>query len=183
MYDIPQYKPRIRLIKNDREVFEYENYDEFIEAMNYWFVEDHVVTTFKDWPEKYMRIWSRAGEEIIRYIVRDEFGSVITKNDILEDIRQKNRARRTEWCLRRENFIYRHSPVPYTGSRRYRRYFKNYYKKPKTAQELRWNEAYKEFIRGKRTKNWLPTAWEDKARSDIRTRKNWKSSRKTQWKE
>jgi len=178
MYDIPQHKSRIRLMSSEGDIFEYANYDEFIEGLNYWFVEERVVTTFRDWPER----WVYLGKELVRYIVRDEYGSVITKNDILDSIRQINRSKRTEWCLRRENFVYRHSPVPYTGSKRYRRYFKNYYKLPKTTQELRRNEAYKEFVRGKRTKNWLPTAWEDRVRSDIRTRKNWKSRRKTQWK-
>lgn len=74
---------------------------------------------------------------------------------------------------------YRYAPVPKTGKKRWT--FGRWYKRPKTTQELRWNEAYEDFTRGKRRN--LPVAWDDYERSDVRNRRNWKQNRKTQWKE
>jgi len=83
------------------------------------------------------------------------------------------------WLLK-YYFEYRKDPVPHTGKNNWR--FYNWYKTPRTAQELRWNEPHKEYTRGRRCKGWLPTAWDDYQRGDVRNRKNWKSCRRTQWK-
>ena len=67
-------------------------------------------------------------------------------------------------------------------------YFRLWYRSPKTKQERTWNtthdediEEYRVKLRAKRTGHNLPTSWDDKPRSDIKTRKNWKSKRKTQY--
>ena len=117
-----------------------------------------------------------------KYVVRDKYGSVFTPTEILHDLRQKNRGapKWSRYLATKYDFIYRETPVPHTGKRRHS--FHTWCKTPRTAQELRWNEAYKGYTRGKRHKGYLPTAWDDYPRGDIDNRKNWKSCRKTQWK-
>ncbi len=61
--------------------------------------------------------------------------------------------------------------------------FDNFYKTPRTTQELRWNEAHKEYVRGKRRKGYLTNSWDDVPRSDINSN-SWKdcTKRKKQYK-
>lgn len=82
-------------------------------------------------------------------------------------------------------FKYNHSrfrldPIPKTGKRLKRKQrFYSYHRKPKTAQEKKWAI---EFYRLKRSKCNLISAWNDKLRSDIRTRRSWKKKKiKKQW--
>jgi len=181
MYDVPQYEPEIRLISSvDGVVGVYPDYESFLEDINYRFVENWVVTTFKDWPNRWIYTWFK--EKPIRYIVRDKFGSVFSPTEILNDIGERNRwySKYHQQSLKRHDFIYRKTPVPYTGKRI--RGFSNWYKTPETTQELRWNCAHGEYSRGKRRKGYLPTSWDDCPRSDIRIKQNWKKFRKTQWK-
>ena len=182
MYNVPQYKPEIRLISNiDGVVGVYPDYDIFIDQIEYFFVESHVVTTFKDWPGRWIYYW-KWGETYPKYIVRDIHNSVFTPTEILHDLRKKRRgtSKWSRYLATKYDFIYRETPVPHTGKRG--RGFHCWYKTPKTTQELRWNEAYKGYTRGKRHKGYLPTSWDDYPRGDIDNRKNWKSCRKTQWK-
>ncbi|MEE9572800.1 MAG: hypothetical protein V3W20_07130 [Candidatus Neomarinimicrobiota bacterium] len=183
MYTVEQYKPEIRLISNiDGVVGVYPDYETFLEGLNYFFVEQHVVTTFKDWPSSWYN-FIKFGETFPRYIVRDKFGSVFTPTEILNDISKSRRSEPNpnKWYNKKHDFIYRETPVPFTGKRI--RGFYIWYKKPRTTQELRWNEAHGEYSRGKRRKGYLPTAWDDYPRGDHRERKNWKRRRKTQWKQ
>jgi hypothetical protein len=180
MYTVPQYKIEIRLIDQDGIVEVYPDYDMFLEHMDYWFVENHIVTTLKDWPPNWFLKW-RLGEKPNLYIVRDKFGSVFTSTEILEDLKKRNKKKSTLtlWFLKKHDFIYRKTPVPLTGKRRWR--FSNFYKIPRHAQERRWNIAHKEYVRGKRHPGYLPDPWDDYPRSDVYD-KNWKRNRKTQWK-
>lgn len=180
MYTVPQYKIEIRLIDQNRVVKIYPDYDTFISSVKYWFVERHVVTTFKDWPERWFDFW-KFGESYTKYIVRDKFGSVFTPTEILKDIRVHNGARSLHhWFQRKLDFIYRETPVPFTGRKNHS--FHNYYKVPRIMQEKKWSIAHKKYVRGKRRAKYLPDPWDDHQRGDIRNRKNWKSCRKTQWK-
>jgi hypothetical protein len=181
MYTVPEYKIEIRLISTNGEVEVYPDYKTFITNITYWFVEHCVVTTFKDYSIKCFIFWTR-NEKPKKYIVRDEFGSVFTPTEILNSIRNNNIDKhiRSEWYYREHNFIYRETPVPFTGKRKYS--FGSWYKTPRHIQEKKWNTAHKEYVRGKRRPRNLPNPWNDNARGDIDTRKNWKSRRKTQWK-
>lgn len=182
MYDVPQYKPEIRLISNmDGVVGVYPDYETFLDQIDYFFVECHVVTTLKDWPDRWIYYW-KWGVPYPKYMVRDKCGSVFTPTEILHDLRKKRRgsSKWSQYLATRHDFIYRETPVPHTGKKRHG--FHTWYKTPRTTQELRWNEAYKGYTRGRRHKGYLPTAWEDYPRGDIDNRKNWKSCRKTQWK-
>lgn len=89
------------------------------------------------------------------------------------------------WIKPNEVFEFRKDPVPRTGRKRWS--FNGFYKNPKTYQELKENALDEDTIyygikaRPKRNKNYIPTAWDDIPRSDIKTRRNWKHWRKTQW--
>lgn len=182
MYDVHPYESEIRIISNiDGVVGVYPNYEAFIEDANYMFVETHVVTTFKDWPIRWFHLW-KFNETYPRFIVRDKFGSVFSSTEILHDIRNKNRnaSKWTSHFARRYDFVHRETPVPYTGGKR--GHFRSWYKTPKTTQEKRWSIAHREYVRGKRSKSYLPDSWDDRPRSDIRIQKSWKRFRKTQWK-
>ena len=180
MHTVPEYKIEIKLIDQNQVVKVYPDYKTFVASVSYHFVEQHVVTTFKDWPERWFDFW-KFGETFTKYIVRDKFGSVFTPTEVLKDISIRTRARNLhQWFLRRLDFVYRETPVPFTGRRD--RSFHNYYKTPRTTQEKKWNIAHKKYVRGKRCAKYLPNAWDDHQRGDIDNRKNWKSHRKTQWK-
>lgn len=181
MYNVPDYKIEIRLIDQNRVVKSYPDYDTFISSIGYYFVEHHVVTTFKDWPGRWFDFW-KFEETFKKYIVRDKFGSVFTPTEILKDIRSNTYHSYDLhlWFLKRFDFTYRKTPVPFTGGKNWS--FHNHYKVPKIMQEKRWGIAHKEYVRGKRRAKYLPDPWDDHQRGDIRNRKNWKSRRKTQWK-
>lgn len=55
--------------------------------------------------------------------------------------------------------IYRQEWVEFTSKGIYEHRFVNNCRYPKTTQERRWNDAHKEFVRGKRRN--LPTTWDD----------------------
>lgn len=181
MYTVPQYKIEIRLIDRDGNVEVYSDYETFLEHVDYWFVNKHVVMTFKDWPEDSWYLRWKFGEKPEFYIVRDKFGSVFTPTEILEDIKEKNRSKNklSQWFIKKHDFIYRETPVPLTGKRRWRWKFGDFYKTPRHAQEKRWNIAHKKYVRGKRSPKYLPNPWDDYPRT---ISKNWKNQRKTQWK-
>ena len=74
---------------------------------------------------------------------------------------------------------FRFDPVPGSGGRYNRG---SYYRQMKTTQEIRWSIPHKEYIRGKRSKRYLPDAWDDKPRQY--GSKSWKdcTKRKQQFK-
>lgn len=181
MYTVTPYKMEIRLISNlNGLVGIYPDYESFLDDMNYHFVESRIVTTFRDWPLRWYRWW-QYNEPYERFVVRDKFGSVFSSNEILNGIVDRNYKKyKGWWFLRRHNYIYRQTPVPYTGKRR--GYFKYYYKRPKTTQEKRWSYGYENFVRGKRRSPNLPDSWGDRLRGDFRSRRSWKNKKiKKQW--
>jgi hypothetical protein len=176
MYLIPRPKTKIHLIRDDGDMTVYEDYEDFINHTSYWFVDKHVVNTFKEWLDDWFRLYSQR-ERRRRYIVRDKFNSVFTKTELLNDIYELNRKKTKYTNL---HYRFRHDPVPRTGKRNWS--FRNWYKTPKTTQEKRWNEAHKEYTRGRRGKSYLADAWDDYPRSDSFIKRSWKKRRKRkQW--
>jgi len=188
MYQVKPYKPRIRFIGNDGTVVEYACWEDFLDNMNYWYLHSHVVTKFNDSRDPITIDWyfedlRKKLPRRIQYMVRDEFGAVFSRDEVLEAIASRNRAKRYTkhlWIYNKYDFIYRKTPVPYTGKRKSHR--GSFYKRPKTAQEKRWGYIDTEFIRGRRRPHMLPDSWEDVPRSDTRVRKSWKKYRRTQYK-
>jgi len=189
MYVVPQYEPRIRLIAKDGTEDVFDNYEEFLKYNNSYFVKNHVVTTFRDYPEHLrgrhtgiVRLTLEERQELELYIVRDEFGRVFSADEIIEEQRKRywKKVKHSWFGVEYTHHVYRQNPVPYTGKSRY--HFACYYRKPQTTQEQRWNEAHQEYVRSRRHPHNLPNAWDDWPRGDIRNRKNWKQNRKTQWK-
>jgi hypothetical protein len=181
MYTVTPYKTEIRLISNlNGLVGIYPDYEYFLDSINYSFIRERIVTTFRDWPINWYRWW-KYNEPYERFVVRDKFGSVFSSNEILNDFIDRNyKKRKGWWFLRKYDYVYRQTPVPHTGRRRW--YFRSYYKHPKTTQEKRQGYEYKEFIRGKRHPANLPDVWEDHPRGDVRSRKSWKNKKiKRQW--
>ena len=126
--------------------------------------------------------------------LRDECGLIIPAWKIEEHINNKETIIRVPWFWRAPpGYVYefRGGPIPGTGHGKW--WFGSWYRRPKTTQEIRKtaglledlkDEEFQVKIRGRRRPRSLPTAWDDKSRSDYRTRKNWKtnSRRKKQWK-
>ncbi len=186
MYIVPQEDIEIFLIGDDGSKSTYKSYDEFIELTSYYFIEGYVVNNFREWLESWARLYER-NEKRTRYIVRDKFGSVFTKAELLNDKREYNakyvrgigHSPRLRF-FNHHGYVYRYDPVPHTGKRR--RGFYNWYKRPRTTQERRWNEAHIEHVRGKRHNKYLVTAWDDYPRSDSFIKRSWKKNKKNkQW--
>jgi len=179
MYTVEPYKVEIRLIDKNGIVMVYPDYDTFLNNVTYYFIERYIVDTCKEWPNEWYNFWEPE-KEYKRYIVRDEFGSVYTNTEILHDKRTLNNIYRGYRINKPHQFIYRYSPIPFTGKKHYS--FGNWYKKPKITQEKRWSLAHKEYVRGKRRNHNLPDPWDDHQRSDVRERKSWKHyKKKKQW--
>ena len=181
MYVVPRENPEIRLIGHDGSVSIYANYQEFLRCTDYFFAKKHIITTFKEWTSYWRISWTLGYKKIYpRYVVRDEFGSVFSQTEILHDIKEFRRLEYLGKSARLYDFVFRATPVPYTGKKRWR--FKQYYKRPKTTQERRWGCAHKKYVRGKRRSHILPNSYDDYIRGDVDNRKCWKSSKKTkQW--
>ena len=92
------------------------------------------------------------------------------------------------WTRRRTLVVeYRCDPIPGTRCRRGPNYGKRYLRRPHTTQERRayFHEEISEYgirIRGRRTSQGLPNAWDDHTRGDIFNHKSWKNHRHTQYK-
>lgn len=76
---------------------------------------------------------------------------------------------------------FRRDPVPRVG-RRWRWRWQNFFKYPKTYQEIRSSSAAPAFVRPKRRANHLPDGLEDRHRGDFGNR-CWKNNKKRrkQW--
>ena len=180
MYFVEQSKIEIKLISEDGEVYIYEDYNDFINSTSYYFVDKHIVNTFKDYFDDWVWLYAH-NKERKRYIVRDKFGSIFTKTELLNDIRELNKKKyRFLHRLPKQLYIFRYDPVPHIG--KMRGHSGCWYKTPHTTQEKRWNIAHFEYVRGKRHPSYLADVWDDYVRSDVRTRKSWKKNKKkTQW--
>jgi hypothetical protein len=169
MYTVETPKIEIRLISEVGKINIYDDYDTFISSITYYFVDKYVVDSFKK------QLLSDTCTT--RYIVRDKFGGVFTKNEVLRDVyKLKYKKRGVINC----NYKFRYDPVPHTGHRKWS--FKNFYKTPHTVQEKRWNTAHIEYVRGSRHPSRLPNPWDDCPRSDAFIKRSWKKTKKRrQW--
>lgn len=75
----------------------------------------------------------------------------------------------------RYNFEYRKTPVPGTG----KDVLFHRFRKIRTTQERKWNEAHKDTIKIRGNRKNIPDSWEDFPRDYQRC---WKKQRKTQYK-
>lgn len=89
--------------------------------------------------------------------------------DIFLNLYYKIREERYRKSWAKRKYTFRKGPVPRTGKRNYR----GGYRHPRTKQE----RSQEVPTRAKR--NYIPTSWDD---IYVRSEKNWKSQRKTQWK-
>lgn len=57
-----------------------------------------------------------------------------------------------------------------------------YFRRPRTTQERRWNEAHRKYVRGRRSPKLLPTTWDDMYKSSVDSR-SWKDKfkKRRQW--
>jgi hypothetical protein len=195
MYDVKQYQPRMRLISDGKpqEIYEFENYEELLDWMDYNFVNTKLVDSFK---KKWFHVgnidgyahWEKEMWKIdtpIKFIVRDEFGSAFTAKEIANDwyeLRYKirldayHRRGRYSWQFIKP-FVRRYDPVP--GVHKFGK--GHFFRKVRTTQEARLNERDKEFVRGRRQSHNLPSSWDDVTISSWRD-KSWKKHRDHQWK-
>lgn len=77
-------------------------------------------------------------------------------------------------------YRFRFDPVPFSSYRLFgKKWFYSHHRRPKTTQERKWSFEY---TRAKRNKANLLSSWDDKLRSDHRTRRCWKNKKtKKQW--
>lgn len=178
MYTIPQVLPWVELIGEDGSVSRYDNYRKFIESTSYWFVRDHLVLSFKNRAIRGFLYWGEDPREL--YILRDQFGSVFSPSEILNDIKEYNfeNLKKFSVTYNRYNYDFRYDPVAYTGKKHKGHIFRH----PHTSQERRCGYAYSRYVRPNRRPNALPNSWDDYLRSDLYYNKSWKNKKKTkQW--
>ena len=99
--------------------------------------------------------------------------------DVIE--RYRWRSYFSRWGKWRLTFRFRIDPVPFTGIGKYR--FAWWYKRPHYMNEKRQYYNYDpQLVRGKRHPKYLPNAWDNYQRGDVKTRKSWKSKKiRKQW--
>jgi hypothetical protein len=194
MYNIEPYKPKIRITSNGKpqEIYEFEDYNAFLNWADYTFINSRICSSFKKvgwfipgnidgivrWDKQF-----RTDYSYTLYIVRDEFSSVYSTNEIVNDwkeLRQERIRKRSSWWRARfePNYEYRKDPVPGTHHRSHGRWCR----RVKTTQERRLNERDIEFVRGRRRPHMLPNSWDDLYIMNNRI-KSWKRHRDHQYKE
>ncbi len=126
-----------------------------------------------------------------QFIVRTEFGDIITPNELRDIYYEEKRSASYYYYQRcyqnRNNFVFRSGPVPRTGRSKWRGCWRH----PKTTAErreaahVRYDEELREYnIRPRAKRNFrnLPNVWDDFRRSNVYS-KSWKyQKRKYQWK-
>lgn len=208
MYTIKPYETKILLISNGepQDIYEYDSYDKFLTYIHAHFVSSRVVNKFKKgskedtWTTDELEL--EFGHALLRYelkyerdyingkyvkstlyIVRDEFGSVISKKEILHALKIKDHELYLERIKKHKRwgwyshvpYEYRKDPVPGVSNSHW-----GGHRKLRTTQELRRNCGEPEFTRKRRTKRYLPNNWWDLPTT--RKGNSWKHYRKTQWK-
>lgn len=123
------------------------------------------------------------------YLLFDEYDLVVPLWKIEEIFTQYVPPKRCTWFERaygRPAYRFRYDPVPHVHCFRGGGHW---YKHPKTMGEKRAacalenDEDIKEYhIRPRRSVVNVPESYDERQRGDVRTRKNWKKIRKTQWK-
>jgi len=197
MHIIPKSVLKIYLIENNGNRWIYKNIYKATEAIyryglieRWWphagvchIGEYHRGPDYIDFEDQFCRT-------AYQFIIRTEFGDIITPND-LRDIYYKDKKAKgyyNRWYRSRDNFVFRDGPVPLTGKRSWRSFWRH----PKTTAERR-NAAYMVHdeemmehnikIRGRRSFSNLPNVYDDFRRTNVNN-KSWKNQkRKRQWRE
>ena len=132
-----------------------------------------------EYPWNYPELVTK-GLGFIEFIAYDEFYNLIDY-EVLED--WASGSRKTYKQFTNKNYgdhTFRCGPVPGTGKRTWS--FYNYYRAPKTKNEMIANSdvEYQEYVRPRR--KLIPSAWEDIPRSDRDNKRSWKKQKKRkQW--
>lgn len=197
MHIVPNSLPKIYLIEGNGDRWIYKNIHEATKAIygyglisRWW---PHAGTCaigeYHRGPD-YIDFTDQIQHTNWQFIVRTEFGDIITPND-LRDIHYETK-RSLGWYYRwnksRDNFVFRSGPVPCTGKSNWRGCWRH----PKTTAErrdaahLRYDEEMRIYgvkPRSKRNFINLPNLWDDFRRTNVNSR-SWKNQkRKHQWKE
>lgn len=185
MHNVPVYRPKIRLVSNEypQKITEFKCYENFISWLTYNFVNLLLVDNFKG------RLlitniegrFQNTGDSPVLYMVRDEFGSTYSVNEIMQAWYVHRKKSRSLWAdFRKPKGQYRKDPVPYTHG-----WKGSWGKRIHTQQELRRNSYDQAYVRGKRRKGYLPDSWNGNSQDDHRRAKSWKhrSKRKHQWRD
>jgi len=184
-YNIEKIESSIYFYTRKNEVFIFNSHKEFLSNLNINIIY-RIGKSFKcDSLDKYIDnkelknktyyTW----EYSTSYIVEKD-GIILDPKNIEEDFYKYNLDKRKKKKYIK-NFIYRKSPVPYTGKRSL---YKNYFRYIRTTQEKRWsflgeNEIYPVKLRKRRNFKNIPNSWDDIIKE---RHKNWKKFRKTQYK-
>lgn len=188
MHTIKPYETRITLINNEGKKYLYASKAKALEELGQRFL-SKIGEHFKTFNH---RSYWYTSSDVYRecdvvythsdYIMRDDFGNVVTLADFHELICEKN-SKYTKWCESLyAGYKGRGNTVPDIGRRRSHR--GTYYRHPATIAECQinqivdWDEPQ---ARPNRALSNLPNAWDDYVRSDHKNR-NWKRFRQTQYK-
>ena len=197
MHIIPNLVPKIYLIEVNGNRWIYKNINEATKAVykygliNRWWPhagacsigEHHRGPDYIDFEDQFRHT-------TYQFIVRTEFGDIITPNE-LRDVYYKDKKAKgyyDRWYRSRDNFVFRSGPVPRTGKSSWRSFWRH----PKTTAERR-DAAYMVHdeemmkhnikIRGRRSFSNLPNVYDDFRRTNVNN-KSWKNQkRKHQWTE
>lgn len=132
----------------------------------------------KQWKKEVKDWWRSAYAELPlprhEYALIDSFGDFVDPDTVRKEY-DKRHPPRHRWWERRQ-----------PGSKRSWR-FGGFYRRPKTTQERRWNEAWDDeddapSPRARRNNRNLPDSWDDALRNTYRLR-SWKHYRRHQWKD
>lgn len=178
MHTIPQIGPWVELIGENGSVSRYDNYKKFIENTSYYFVKNHLVLSFKDRVTRSIFYCGDTPKEL--YILRDQFGSVFSPAEVINDIGNYKWDNIPKFSItyNRYNYDFRYDPVPYTGKRG----GGNLFRHPHTTHERRYGHAHGKYVRPKRRPHYLPNSWDDIYRSGAYHNKSWKNQKKRkQW--
>lgn len=198
MYIVPKTIPKIYLIHRTGERWVYKNIVEAAtELYRLGYYSRYSYDRYNRWRSTSLisehfhteRVWNYDinGYDRIShdYIVRDEFGDIITVDDLHNNRVRRKPHRRYRFADYKEK-DFRNAPVPYTNGSGGGRGYKNI----RTTQEicetaaLKYEEdvlGYDIKIRPNRQAHNLPNGWwDDRRRSDWDI-KNWKKYRKNQW--
>lgn len=187
MHVIAPHEPSVTLFSSSGGVWPYKSKAHALRALGIAWIRTHVVADYRvfngfSYSSPFFRgeVYSCAKEPLYRtgnFILRDSQGAKLTAADF-----EPMLPRRRSWYLRYLSDYPGYGPVPRTGRTRGGHYFRH----PHTANELRQSQVVEPGIeprpRPSRYLRNLVDPWDDYPRSNRKDR-NWKSFRKTQWKE
>lgn len=186
MHHIPPYETSITLFSRDGEVTVFRSLKAAYKELGRRWISENVGAHFRVFDGIDRRLDERRGIWVYgpryvehKFIMRDDFGDVVTLANFDAAIQRKRYRYRWSYLLEDWNG---EGPVP--GVHRWRK--GHYWRRPQTMMERRQaglvlKEEGEVPPRPSRRDNYLPNAWDDLPISS-RYVKSWKRHRKTQWK-